>query len=118
MEHAAPVLMALGLLVNLILIAVGGTWKLGQLERSLHSAIEKSRKEIDDRIDSQAREFGETASAMRQKIHEVELWARDTFMRRDGFYSVKDELSAEIKSTRDELRADIKELAKKIDTKS
>ena len=41
---------------------------------------------------------GETFSALRQKIHDVELWAR-----RDGFYKIQEPLSAEIKTTQDEL---------------
>ena len=92
---------AVGLVVNLIVLAVGGTRAIGRLETSLRETIEKSRKEIDERLDAQSRDFGETISALRQKIHEVELWARDTFMRRDGFYKVQEQLSAEIKTTRE-----------------
>jgi hypothetical protein len=31
------------------------------------------------------REFGEIAAAIRQKIHEVETWARDEFVRKGSF---------------------------------
>ena len=29
--------------------------------------------------------MGETATALRTKIHDVEMWARDTFVRKDSF---------------------------------
>jgi len=31
------------------------------------------------------REIGESILAMRTKVHEVETWARDTFVRKDSF---------------------------------
>lgn len=117
-EHAGLIFTGLGFVLNLVVIAVGGTWKFAQLEGSLRKAIEESRKEVDDRIDATSREFGETAQAVRQKVHEVELWARDTFMRRDGFYKVKEELSTEMKSVRDELRGDLRRMEAKIDQKT
>lgn len=109
---------AAGLVLNLIVLAVGGTRAIGRLETSLRESIEKSRKEIDERLDSQSREFGETVQAMRQKIHEVEIWSRDNFMRRDGFYKVKDELTVQINGVRDELRKDLRRMEEKLDTKS
>lgn len=99
-----------------MLVAV--TRKLSQVEGSLRAAIESSRREIDGRIDAQSREFGETVSALRQKIHEVEIWSRDTFMRADGFYKVKDELTGEIKAVRDELKTDLRRMETKLDSKT
>jgi Sec-independent protein translocase protein TatA len=117
-EHIGTILTIAGFILNLIVIVVGGTWKLSQVEGSLRKAIEESRKEIDDRIDLQSREFGETVAALRQKMHEVELWARDTFMRRDGFYKIKDEVTGALKEVRDELKTDLRRLEEKIDTKT
>lgn len=109
MSHDLSLYIALAAFaVNMIGTIVGVTWKLSRVELSLRQAITIERREIDehmerqlgeidDRLERQSREFGETASALRQKVHEVEVWARDTFVRRDGFYKVKDELSAEIK---------------------
>lgn len=118
MEHIGTYLTIAGFVLNLIVIVGTGVWRLSQLENSLRKSIEESRKEIDGRIDEQAREFGETVQALRQKIHEFELWARDTFMRRDGFYKVKDEVTAALKEVRDELKTDLRRLEEKIDTKT
>lgn len=38
-----------------------------------------------DRADIIRHEFGETGAAIRQKIHEVETWSRDTFVRKESF---------------------------------
>lgn len=116
-DHIGLIFTIAGFGVNLAVIVIGGVWKLSQLEGSLRRAIEESRKELDDRFDVQTREFGETSAALRQKIHNVEIWARDTFMRRDGFYKVKDDLTAEIKTVRDELRTDLRRMEAKLDEK-
>lgn len=44
--------------------------------------LEKEMIEIADRV---RREFGETVTAMQQKIHEFETWARDEFVRKQSF---------------------------------
>lgn len=118
MEHISTYLTIAGFALNLGVIVVGGIWKLSQLEGSLRKAIEDSRKEIDDRIDVQAREFGETVAALRQKIHEIELHAANNFVRRDGFYKVKEELSAELRSFHDEVKDDLRRLEEKVDSKA
>lgn len=88
---AAFVLTAIGTVAGVV-------WKLTRVELRLIEKITSARAEIDDHLERQAREFGEVASALRTKVHEVEVWARDTFVRRDGFYKVKEELTAELKS--------------------
>lgn len=106
-----------GFVLQLAVIIIGGVWKLSKLESALISKIEETRREIDDRLDVQIREFGETASALRQKIHEVEIWVRDNFIRRDGFFKVRDEETDAIKEVRDELKDDLRRLEQKIDDK-
>jgi hypothetical protein len=83
--------------LNFVGTIVGVTWKLTRVEIALRDAITAERREIDGHMERQSREFGETAAALRQKIHEVEVWSRDTFVRSDGFQSVKNELSQEMK---------------------
>jgi hypothetical protein len=60
--------------------------------------VEALNAKIDSKVDRQSREFGETVAAMREKMRELELYCRDTFVRRDGFYQVKAELSSDIKA--------------------
>lgn len=91
MENHALLVALAGLLVNLLVTVIGGVWKLSRLELSLRSAINESSKEIDERIERQGRYFGETVTAVRQKITDVEIFARDTFIRKD---ELKDQLQA------------------------
>lgn len=105
----------LGILLRNSMLQMKG--EMVQLEVRLTSAITTSKNEIDkridetaqdleDKIDRHSREFGETASALRAKIQEVELWSRDNFVRRDSFYKLTDELKADIKA----VGADVKQM--------
>jgi hypothetical protein len=43
------------------------------------------QRNFTDALDGLRREFGETARAALQKIHEIETWSRDTFVREPQF---------------------------------
>jgi hypothetical protein len=69
--------------------AIRVTLSLKGIEQSIRShydaQIDKAKADIVNRTDTLRREFGETASALRTKIHEIETWNRDTFVRKDSF---------------------------------
>lgn len=48
--------------------------------------------ELTTKIDAHGREVGETVSAIRQKITEVELYVRDTFVRRDSWHQAMNQM--------------------------
>lgn len=52
---------------------------------NLHRDIIKLERAGADRADNIRHEFGETGAAIRQKVHEVETWSRDTFVRKESF---------------------------------
>lgn len=116
-EHLGVAIAAGAFLLHFLVTIIGGIWKLSQMEISLRGAIDASGKEIDERIDQQARQFGETASALRAKITEVEIWARDNFVRRDSFYKVTGDLSADIKDMGKDITARLDRMEGKIDEK-
>lgn len=132
MEHIGTIVAILALALHAIGTLVGVTRALGKMEISLGEKITIERKEIDsligevrqdfaDKFDEFERRYGETAASLREKINITEksaleahakllaemnsfaMWARDQFVRRDGFYKV-----------RDDLQSDIKELGKQI----
>lgn len=105
-------------IVNILVLVVGGTWRLSRMEVALREEITKSKAEVEDRQDRFAREFGETVAAVREKIREVELFCRDTFVRRDGFYKVRDELAADIKTLGEKIEARLERMESKIDSKA
>lgn len=107
------------LVAGLLGLIIRGVWnlsrKLGNVEKCLRDDINKSRDEIEQQQDRHSREFGETVAAMREKIREVELFCRDTFVRRDSFYMVRDDLVTSMNSLGDKIEARLERMEKKID---
>jgi hypothetical protein len=100
-DHLAPVVAGAALLFSVCTFVVGLLMRqsmlqvvaeVAKLETKLSGAISESRDEIDDRMARHSREFGETANALRTKVHEVETWVRDTFVRRDDFLALAEKL--------------------------
>ncbi len=106
-EHIGPIMAVAGFLLQFFAIIGTGIWKLSQVESRLREAIDASGREIDERIDAQARQFGETALALRQKITDVELYVRDNYVRRESFYSNIQELAKRIETRIDRLETKI-----------
>ena len=93
-------LAAAGLLIRL-------TWQISRIEQKVRADAAKGDKELGESMDAQIdnlqrdiirfhrsgmeksdviiREFGETASAIRQKLHDVEVFSRDHFISNDTF---------------------------------
>jgi hypothetical protein len=103
--------------LNLLVLVIGGTWRLSRMEVSLSNKITRTRAEIEERQDRQSREVGETVAAVREKINQVELYCRDTFVRRDGFYKVRDELAVDIKTLGEKIEARLERMESKIDSR-
>ncbi len=106
-EHIVPIVAVAGFLLQFFIILGTGIWKLSQVRSDLLAAIDASGREIDERIDAQARQFGETALALRQKITDVELYVRDNYVRRESFYSNIQELAKRIETRIDRLETKI-----------
>lgn len=102
----------------LILNSGAGIWKLSRVEIALHDAIAEGRKETDDRIDRQGRDVGETIAAIREKVREVELFIRDTYMRRDSFYQVQTSMEASMKALGEQIDKRLERMEAKIDSKT
>lgn len=115
----AVIIAGLALGVNVFLQLFGGGWKLNSkltgMEASLRKTITETKVEIEGRVERVSREAGESVAAVRQKIHEVEIWSRDTFSRRESLYKVKDDLAADIKALGDRVEAATGKLEDKID---
>lgn len=84
-EHANTIVTISSFVFTAVVMLVTVTWRVSQAVADLRKAIIQSRDEIEAKMDAQQREFGETAAALRTKIHEVEMWSRDTFVRKDSF---------------------------------
>lgn len=114
-ENAMLFVAVAGFLLNFVGTLIAGVWKLSQLEVRLRGDISKARDEIEMRQDQHSREFGETIAALRQKVADVELYAANNYVRRDGFYKVQEQLTADIKALGLEIKGRLERMEAKID---
>lgn len=128
-EHAELYLTLGGFIVTAFAAATRVTWKLTRVEISLREEIASSRTEVETRQDEKSREVGETISALKEqlriveqrwseKIREIELYCRDTFVRRDGFYKVREEMANDIRALGEKLEQRLERMEAKIDSKT
>lgn len=115
-----------GFVLNVVVLAIGGTWALSRQARTIEGAIfanrqqtdgefEKLRHELHLEHDDFLRRFGDSLAAIRQKVSEVELWARDEFVRRDDFYRILDGINKSIAALGEKIDARTDRLETKIE---
>jgi hypothetical protein len=67
------------------------TWQASRVEKSMRDDFQKEidrlEREALSRGDTYRNEFGETCAAIRQKLHDVEVFTRDHFVSKDSFES-------------------------------
>jgi septal ring factor EnvC (AmiA/AmiB activator) len=115
-----------GLLLQSVAFGVLGTWWVSTLIAAIRDEIAHERKEVDqsiadvenelrDRQERSERLIGETVAAVRQKIHEVEVFIRDTYVRRDSFLKTSEEVRESLKDFGDRIEKRIDIMDKKLD---
>lgn len=87
---------AIGLATNLFIMG----WKAKSIEANLRqdmtATVAKLTETMRDEHDDAMRSAGEGVAALRTKVHEVELWTRDNFVRRSDFSQVIDGVTRSI----------------------
>ncbi len=118
----AVLIAAGGLIAVVVDKLLGGGWglasKLSQMEKTLSEKIDKSITVIEDRQNGAVQAVGETIHAMREKVTQIELWARDTFLRKDDFDRINQQNLAALKSLGDKIESRLERMENKIDTKT
>lgn len=105
--------------------AVKLTWKFRDLEKemredsddkikSIKADYDKAVREHMNDLDTMRHEFGETVAAVRTKIHDVEMWNRDTFVRKDSFEMVIGRLEKSIEKLGDKIEDRIDKMVERI----
>ena len=93
------------LIISTIVIIVTGVWRLGLVRDELKDAINANRVELEHKIDIETdtirREFGETISALKEKLTQVELYIRDNYVSKNSFSTVLERILSELKSISD-----------------
>lgn len=108
-------LTALGFVLNVIVLMGGGLWKLTRVENAIKDDIAKHQKYTDDELAKLRREFGETVAAIRQKLHEVELWSRDHFVLRPAFDVALKQVTNAIEQMDEKIEARLMRMESKIE---
>ncbi|MGJ5163142.1 hypothetical protein [Bradyrhizobium sp. HKCCYLR1051] len=127
------------LIALFITIAGGGAgvvWRLTRVEANIRKSIADETKAIEGKIaaltakiaaiekqavvdlDVTRREIGETVSAIRTKVHEIETWARDEFVRKNSFELVIARMEKSIETMGDKIDKRLERLTEKIDGKA
>lgn len=115
-----------GFLINLIVLAVGGTYKLSQVEGSIRGALYTHREEMDEEISNlkinfaatiaaERRDTGESLLAIRTKVNEVELYVRDTFVERSTFTQIIQTITSDIRALGDRIESRMLRMEGKMD---
>lgn len=98
--------------------AVKLTWQVTRIEQEIRddmdAQIDNVQRDIKGverdcigRGDTLRHETGEVGAALRQKIHDVEMFTRDTFVRKDTFESVMTRIENSIEKLGDRLEEKI-----------
>lgn len=110
----AGLVISAGTAVAAVGYAVRLTWKLSRIEKEIRDDFNaqidncqrdnaKIVREHADKTETLRHEFGEVGSALRTKIHDVETWNRDTFVRKDSFEMVIGRLEKSIDKLGDKI---------------
>ena len=103
--------------VTLLAFAGGIVWKLSRVETSLRADIVQARDEVEARSDKSIHDVGEAMQAIRQKVTDVELDMLKNYIRRDGYYKERAELSSDIKDLGDRIEKRLDKMEAKIGEK-
>lgn len=106
------------IILSIITTAMCGVWQLSRVEKSLRDDIAKAKKEVEMQYDVDVRVYGETMSAIRQKIMDVELFAAQNYVRREGFQKVQDQITSDIRILGDKIEAKIDRMEERINAKN
>lgn len=125
-----------GTAVALIAYAVRATWHLRGVEIEIRADMEaqtdnlqrdiaRNEREIAklekagmERAETLRHEFGETGAAIRTKMHEMETWNRDTFVRKESFEMVISRIEKTFEKSVEKLEKSIEKLGDRFEEAS
>lgn len=110
--------LSFGTLVALVFGTGGIVWKFSRIEKEnrewAEALIDNLRRDTLQleregvgRAEALRQETGEVGHALRSKIHEVETWNRDTFVRKDSFNMVISRIEGALEKMGDRLESKI-----------
>lgn len=86
------------LVINSFVLVAVLTWKLSTVKQELSDDIIKHRDTLKDEMQTERRVVGESMSALRQKINDVELYGANNYVRRDAWDQAMTQLQSQLSS--------------------
>lgn len=106
-------------IVTLLAAAIGGTWAFSRANQELSKEIGAVRVELglrlDEEIDGTVQRFGETVTAIRAKMTDMELWNRDNFVDKSTFGTFQANLADFFKRFEDKIDRRFDKIDAKLD---
>lgn len=120
----AGIYISIGTALAVIAYAVKLTWQASRIEKEQReytdAQIDNLRRDMIsvergsvERADTLRHETGEMGAALRTKIHDVEMWTRDTFVRKDSFEMVIGRLEKSIDKLGDKIEEKLDRLTER-----
>ena len=107
------------LVLSFVISAISGTWILGKSREKLSEKIDEAKLELErkihDETDNSVHDFGETVSAIRTKMNEMELWNRDNFVNKATFNVVLAQLRSDAERLEDKIDRRFDRIEAKLD---
>jgi len=121
-QNVALLISATSLVIIIAQHLFGGGWRLSAKLSTMQAELQKSVKELKDDIDERSerhnKDYGATAAAIRQRVHELELHVANNFMRRDSFYQVNGENAQKIEAAFKRIDTRLERMEEKIDKRN
>lgn len=103
------------LIISVIGIIATVVWRASSIKTDLLVELQKNRLDIDEQFAVLRREVGETITAIRSKVTEVELYIRDNYVTKATFNVVLDRILAELKQISEKMENNKLRLETKIE---
>ena len=114
------------LVINLIVAAVAGIWtlvksgsatdeKIAVKDKTTTDDLSDLERRIKDEISDATQRFGETVTAIREKVRDTELWNRDNFVTKGTFQIVVGDMKKSWERFEDQLNTRLDKIDKKLD---
>lgn len=124
----------IGNVIEISVIVGGGLWTLitmrfnlrmlrhdlrnmEQRQQAISDTVKAEYAKFEDNVDRLRNEVGEMGLALRQKINDVEMYVRDTFVRKETFTPMMSKLEEDLATLGDKIDARLLRIDAKLDTR-
>ncbi len=104
------------LILQSITMLVLGTRKLSNIEARLEKDINDIKFENYNQMNAAVRNIGDTFTALRQKITEIELYVRDNYVAKDTLREALIEVGIDVRAVGDRMETRMHRIETKIDS--